>query len=555
MLNIFIVATFFFWIISLIGLGFGFNYFIKKYLKQLEVKKEIRILYFGVLGLIFVSIFGTLFNFFLPVGMFFSCTILFLGLVLAYSNRSKIVHDFRWYDLIIIVILIIFSGIFPFMNLLNYDTGLYHQASINWIINSALPFGLANLHDRLGFNSYWFMNSAIIQPLRFITVKPFYIINAILSFFYGSFVLLTFANVLKEKCISLSSIFAIGTFIPWFFCLANFNSSPSPDVPVMLLTFFVSFLIIKTFEERVSDYLFVSVVLSFYLITLKLSAMPYFLGLLIMMLLLIIKKVRKLWFNDLCTYKYVFTLVSLSIIGIPYFLKGLISSGYLVFPSTFLNFNLKWAVPVETANNTAKWVKCWPKKQDIDCFSALDNWGWFNPWINKHIASEGIIIGMFLLGILLILLVVIFKKLEKGLSFTVVFCLALIGCIFWFFLAPEPRFGYGYLYSLVIILISYGIYNLFRKTRLFYSVGYVIFFICLFLLIYQININFNEVREIKNSEVKYIEKKTNSGDIIIIPEVGDQCFDGPLLCTPYFKEDMKIFYGSNDIPRMFIIKR
>jgi hypothetical protein len=40
------------------------------------------------------------------------------------------------------------------MKLIAFDTGLYHLPMVNWISNYALPFGLANLHGRFGFNSF-----------------------------------------------------------------------------------------------------------------------------------------------------------------------------------------------------------------------------------------------------------------------------------------------------------------------------------------------------------------------------------------------------------------
>jgi hypothetical protein len=56
-------------------------------------------------------------------------------------------------NILIISLLLVYCSVMSLMNMDCYDTGLYHLPMINWITNSSLPFGLANLHDRFGFNN------------------------------------------------------------------------------------------------------------------------------------------------------------------------------------------------------------------------------------------------------------------------------------------------------------------------------------------------------------------------------------------------------------------
>jgi hypothetical protein len=67
---------------------------------------------------------------------------------------------------------------------------------------------------------------------------------------------------------------------------------------------------------------------------------------------------------------------------------------------------------------------------------------------------------------LLIFSIVLFKNKKllfaKFYQYKLVILITLIGCIFWFFTAPDPRFGYGFLFSFPILILSISamIFNL-----------------------------------------------------------------------------------------------
>ena len=90
MIQLFVIFSFVAWTIALLGIGSFFNLFLSKYFKDFKVTPEIRLLYFGTLGFIIVSIIGTLFNFFIPLGQIFSTIILLVGLILFSARRKDI---------------------------------------------------------------------------------------------------------------------------------------------------------------------------------------------------------------------------------------------------------------------------------------------------------------------------------------------------------------------------------------------------------------------------------------------------------------------------------
>ncbi len=560
MIQLFVIFSFFAWTISLLGLGCFASEFVKKYLKYFEIDDEFKFLYYGTLGLMIISVIGTIFNFFIPLNSVFSSIILLIGIILFFVYRKNILPSCHWVNILIVLILFFYCAILSLMDLRAYDTGLYHLPMINWISNFTLPFGLANLHIRFGFNSLWFIDAAIIYPLRLVTKSPFFILNAILFFFYGTSIFLTLLRMIRRKKIDFSSVFVLTTFIPWSYCLTKFISSPSPDVPIMLLTLLITFLLIKGFETKNVNYLFVSLIISFYAVTIKLSAIPYFAGIFLILFshLIFGNKLKKKigsTLENLNNSKLIFASIILLIAGIPYSIRGIISSGYLVFPSTFGHFNFKWGVSINEATNIANWVKSWARKPKDNPDKVLGNWDWLNSWLH-NIANDKVLIYTAIVGILVMAICFILKK-KKDLNILLfVLPFPLIGCLFWFFSAPNPRFGYGYLFSLFGILISYGIYNFISKEK---NIKYFLTVVCLMItltLIYKNNISFKEMHDInKIKNVELIEEKIMDQIIIYVPRKGDQCFDGPSLCTPQLNKNLRIDLNKNNEPTMFWIEK
>jgi hypothetical protein len=104
----------------------------------------------GMLGLSTVASIATLTNFFVPIGLSFSVTMLGAGmLMLVYYGWAK--HRLK--PLAPIAIVVSVFGLIAITTPAGYDAGLYHLPHEYWIRTEKVVFGLANLHGRFGFNS------------------------------------------------------------------------------------------------------------------------------------------------------------------------------------------------------------------------------------------------------------------------------------------------------------------------------------------------------------------------------------------------------------------
>lgn len=187
----------------------------------------------------------------------------------------------------------------------------------------------------------------------------------------------------------------------------------------------------------------------------------------------------------------------------------------------------------------------------------LNNWSWLKPWLSGFIRSEKLLLLVLALGLLLIIFYFIksciFKKNKRDkkinyISLIILLFVSFIGILFWFFSAPDPKFGYGFLFSFALTLLAFGLYINNLSSLKFVNnktIGLIIF---LFFLATSRNLIINEnslnlVKSniwIKMPEVSYETKYTIYDNAVNVPVNTDQCWDLDLPATLYFNENLKI---------------
>ena len=242
--------------------------------------------------------------------------------------------------------------------------------------------------------------------------------------------------------------------------------------------------------------------------------------------------------------------------GIPYLLRGLISSGCAAYPSIFGRFNFRWSVPIASVIDEANWVKGWARKPETNWHEILGNWDWFASWPKRNIVLLEPWTGLVILGIALLVTCLILKRKKDFHIFVTTITLSFLACLFWFLSAPEPRFGYGYLFSFSGVLLGYGVYNLFTNQKINATLLKTSLMIFLLLLFFRSCLSLKQISNTKKiQKIKYAKNITLESNIIYSPKSGDQCFNTPLPCTPYFNKNLKIVFDKNNQFRMFYSKK
>jgi len=421
---------------------------------------------FGLFGIIFLSFISLLFNFFIPINIYFNNVILIIGVVYAalyIKINKKLIYS--------ILLSSLFSSLLLLLNNVNRpDAGLYHLPYINILNDHKIIIGLSNLHLR-------FAHISIIQYVSAIFKNSILGANGILIplAFCGSFFILYLTNKLIDKLknnktdISLNVLLFL-ILIFSFYSLSNYSEYGN-DVPAYIYFFYsiVIFLdkdaITKFSAENYNKIL----ILSIFTILNKI----FFIFILIIPIIVFIYNQKIIYNNKL---KFIIPLFLI----VAWFVKNVLISGCFIYPSNISCIkNLQWYNPIETQNariSGEAWAKGWvdQKEPKIKEEEFNKNFNWIKTWSQKHLKKINEKFTPFIVFNILFVIFLIypFKPYNKiknpsnllkkrNYKIIIIFTISIIGSAFWFIKFPLYRYGAAYLACLVsaasTIIISYYI--------------------------------------------------------------------------------------------------
>lgn len=533
---IYIAVTSFTW-------GFTTNYILKK-------EKFLNLPLLIVLGLAVQCFFLMYLSIFIKISLIAHILVLGISLIsilwLFKSIKAYFIHGIKDINpFYLVLVILIFLG---FVLILlhrshdvtsHYDTGLYHHTYIKWIQNYPVIYGLGNIHERLAFNSSWhvlcaFYDFAFIQDLNLNDLNAFLYLVIFLFSVSGILNLLRGQNQLNNI---LKAILLLPTL--WtstdFFSLQNkiYFDSPSTDLPVVLLVWLVFILFLEYLEgKKYNSYIII--IISVFAITVKLSVLP-------ILLLPLYIFIQNLYQMQLKTASY---LAFFGIVGVlPWILRSIYLSGYLVFPLYQIDlFTFDWKVKLETTERTAQLISSWAKGMGTDNTKGIADWlpVWYDNLTFQNVLLLHYIIIFTLLYFIFFIILFSIKNSKSllninnfGIIYAILTCL--IGILFWFFSAPDVRFGYAFTLFYIIL----GMALLFK----YFLDDYLKYFAIVIILInlhYVYSIS-NSIKKrvyieafsptIKYPQIKVKSFQTHTKNIeFYVPESGESCWGSPLPC-------------------------
>ncbi|HEX8334724.1 MAG TPA: hypothetical protein VF622_19025, partial [Segetibacter sp.] len=230
-------------------------------------------------------------------------------------------------------VILLFALVPPY----NTDSSGYHYLSILWNEKYKIVPGLANLFPQFGYNSAFMVLSA---PFSFtdLAKQSIYPINIVL--------VLAFFLWILHKSYSYNDWRKYIIWLLLFIFLRQFPiniASPSADALASILIFYIFLSINKVDEEWNLRKWIIPFCFILFSITIKISTAPLFLFFLLPLLFYqtALNKIRWSYFKVL--------LIAVVII-VPWLLRNIILSGYLVFPLSSTGiFNVDWKVPFDIA--------------------------------------------------------------------------------------------------------------------------------------------------------------------------------------------------------------
>ena len=362
--------------------------------------------------------------------------------------RKALTKNFILLSMTLSLFLTFFAG----YNRFGYDAGLYHLPYQLWMRKEPVVLGLANLHDRFGFNSIL----EAISALFWLSNNNFKLVSIVESLFFFFFYLTLLEFLLQDPgryrgfSLAFSLLSPLSILILDDYFIYSITNTDAPAALASLLCVF-SFLRLadKLGQNENVETEFLSLnVFAVFAIALKLSSVP--------ILILAASSYVLLLRRNLGNLQYQVRVAFLSALFlIPTIFRSVALSGCLAFPMAFSCVSpLPWSAE-HNAKIQADAITAWARTPGPGFWSSLTGWDWLPQWGEKHIE---------LLILLMATTLVIFmfgyfythtslrgncqmesSKIEKIsiLSYIAIILVLFEGAAlaFWFLNAPDVRFG------------------------------------------------------------------------------------------------------------------
>ncbi len=355
-----------------------------------------------------------------------------------------------------------------------FDTGLYHFGAIRWLAEYGTVPGLALIISQFGFTSSWFAFAAPLNPEWFgsrvsAITNGFVFLIALSQFFIS----LNYSFQEKSRLADWFVAVFWGITLP-LMLLTTFMSailiSPSPDIPVILLTGAIAWAILliskspsaSSPDEKTSvwDVRVIPLLLGAGAVTMKLSALPLLL-------------VSGLFYCFKGKFRIKRLLVANTIAGVillPMATAGTVASGCPLYPSTFMCFDLPWSVPTQKAIAEADAINGW-KSWFGSPPPGTNYWFWvFGEWFNGARFNQ-VAVVLIIVSIIYLIFALRSARLNRLGGEIWLLLLGSVGMAFIIIKAPLIRFGLGYFLIIPGLLIATSIRPL-KNTILSPILGY-----------------------------------------------------------------------------------
>ncbi len=545
----------------LIGIFSGLGLGIQRAFGRREVDTTHILMAFWM-GLAFVVFFLQVWHLLLPIRWWALATVSALGGAGLVWNRRQVRQYLHWVwprrkaALIPIAILAVWLANRAIQPCATYDSGLYHLSAVRWATSTPIVPGLGNLHSRLAFNNSNLLLGAMLE------VGPWYgrsnhlpngllLMMIFIQSIAGAFRL--FKTNHEERT---SGLFDLLLLTPtMLIAVHSWTSSHATDVPVALAGFvsasrLFAFLIGSRRSERdqAYDVVFVATMLAagvcFKLTLAMFAAVAW-----VLVIIVWIVRARRRGFR---VFPPVLIAAGTSaLLILPWMSRGAILSGYPLFPSEIGSLPVEWRLPAALVADTQHGIVTLARRT-----RTIEGYSWLRPWaaeLNREIILPAI---MAVLGFLFLLVMKLSRRGGGGACRTGWAILLPIvgGIVFWFFTAPAIRFGAFLFWLLAAAIVGMCFYQLTaaagRRTMTAVLIGALVF------STWGMKKGFrgggSDWGFGPTPEVAMKPFQTRSGLVLWVPTEGDRCWDGPLPCTPYPNENLRL-RTDGDLSSGFVI--
>ncbi len=499
-----------------------------------------------------------IYHLFRPVDLFVSGVLVALGLLgLAWhwrklhelagwlrSNRMAVVTVSA---LLILLIALRSTGL-----CVHYDTGLYGASEIGWLTSYRVVPGLANLHGRLGFSSSIFFGIAALEALHLGSMSYRVWDGLLLAIVCVASVTAIGRILARDRNRPSDSFMAVLTIPLIFYIGYSQLVGADTDLPATLACFLAGFLLVRDLESREESVtsrqtlLIAASLVSAMAVLTKFSTIVFAGACCVFCLWRLFSLRRAPEWNRRAAYGCLLLLAGLLTGGI---CTNYVESGYPFYPNDFLGLSADWAVPRGSVRLLAAIIKSWARLPFVARYKTA-GWRWMDVWIiYARQERTSFWAPLIAIGVATPLLILMARKSKRSVrDFWPILVSCIVAIAAWFYLAPDLRFVQGPVWVLAATLGGLVLSEMSLKH--WHQIDRVIAVAIVALTIYYsyphvLWQQFNQPLQSRDPaelfpSIMYGTYRTRSGLLVQVPLRGDQCWDAPLPCTPYFNDKLEL---------------
>ena len=331
----------------------------------------------------------------------------------------------------------------------NFDSGLYHFASIRWLNEQPLVPGIGNLHWRLALNQSYFGFAALLN------VAPFWGKGYAAS---GLLILLLCTATLLETCTGQGRLWRrlVGGLLAIYLgYLASGVANPAPDAIVSMMQLAIFLFLFRALAQEPpregSPLPGVVVILSLCLglAMVKLSGVAYALACGVLAIAAYRKEIAA---GRGTIAKLLALLLAVAVIHLG---RGYLLSGYPLFPAPFAGMPaLDWAVRPFVLRYESDLIFSFARTHgSLDAGATLVGWAWLRPWAaGLPVLFQVLFAGCALLAAVALACIATGRVDGAVRRCGALYAPLLVAVAFWLGTAPDPRF----LGAVPILLVVLG---------------------------------------------------------------------------------------------------
>ena len=444
------------------------------------------------------------------------------------------------------------------------DTGLYHLLSVKWAHEYPIVPGLGNLRNILAYNNSYFLYVAMLDAGPFVQRSHHLASGLVLYFLLARILFSVWRLVVDRVRAEAWQVFDALMLVPTLhYAMRDYGSSPSPDVGVWVIGVVLASELLRLLGDgerirgRISagngecsdigqsggmfshpQELGYAVFGIFFLtavgVTVKLSSAAFG-GAAVLVALAAAHAIPRNA-RALSVRVWVWIVAGCGMVVACWMVRGVITSGYPVYPATLCGLPVDWRMPEYLATRNARSLCAWGRVQDITVpvDQVLGGWFWLWAWINGTLRQPfTVVLPLTLAAVAAPFFLLLCRSGDERLRQPALswwfLAAPAAGLLYWFFTSPQPRFAEASFWALGMGSLALALRRV-EQAKLLAVVG------SLTIALFALNVDpigflhqwRKDIGPVRKGRV--VPVQTEFGLKVYVPETGD-CWDAPLPAT------------------------